>query len=218
MPKQTEHLLAERRAILAAALPDVPFDGWSEATLLRATQTAGLEPSMAMRAFPGGAIDLIDFHVAEADRAMLEALAGADLANLKLREKVALAIRLRLEALAPHREAVRKAIGAMTLPHRAALALRQLHRTVDAIWHAVGDVSTDFSWYTKRFLLAGVYSATLLFWVDDRSPNQEATWAFLDRRLADIMRIQGARRRVEKLAERLPDPFRILRRARDAQG
>lgn len=216
MPEQAEHLLAEKRAILAAALPDVPFDGWSESTLLRATEAAGFERSMAMRAFPGGAVDLIEFHVAEADRAMLEALAAQDLANLKLREKVALAIRLRLEHLAPHREAVRKAVGAMTLPHRAPLALRQLHRTVDAIWHAVGDVATDFSWYTKRFLLAGVYSTTLLFWLDDRSPGQEATWAFLDRRLADIMRIQGARRRVEKLAERLPDPFRLLRRTRGA--
>lgn len=216
MPKQSDHLLAEKRAILAAALPDVPFDGWTDATLLRATEAAGYDASMALRAFPGGAIDLIDFHVAEADRAMLQALAAADLSALKLREKVALAIRLRLEYVTPHREAVRKAIGAMALPHRAPIALRQLYRTVDAIWHAVGDVATDFSWYSKRVLLAGVYSTTLLFWLDDRSAGQEATWAFLDRRLADIMRIQGARRRVEKFAENLPDPFRILRRARGA--
>ena len=216
MPDQSDHLLAEKRAILAAALPDVPFDGWTEATLLRATEAAGYDASMALRAFPGGAVDLIDFHVAEADRAMLEGMAATDLSALKLREKVALAIRLRLEYVTPHREAVRKAIGAMALPQRAPLALRQLHRTVDSIWHAVGDVSTDFSWYTKRFLLAGVYSATLLFWVDDRSPGQEATWAFLDRRLTDIMRIQGARHRLEKFADRLPDPFRILRRARGA--
>ena len=218
MPDRANHLLAEKRAILAAALPDVPFDGWTESTLLRAAEAAGYEASMALRAFPGGALDLIDFHVAEADCAMLEGMATADLSTLKLREKVALAIRLRLEYAAPHREAVRKAISAMAMPQRAPQALRQLHRTVDAIWHAAGDVSTDFSWYSKRFLLAGVYSATLLFWVDDRSPNHEATWAFLDRRIADIMRIYGARHRVEKLAERLPDPFRILRRARGVQG
>jgi ubiquinone biosynthesis protein COQ9 len=214
MTEPSDHLLAEKRAILAAALPDVPFDGWTEATLLRATEAAGYDASMALRAFPGGAVDMIDFWIADTDRAMLESLAMADLTGLKLREKVALAIRLRLEHVTAHREAVRKAIGAMALPQRAPLALRQLHRTVDAIWHAVGDVSTDFSWYTKRFLLAGVYSSTLLYWVDDRSAGQEATWAFLDRRLGDIMRIQGARQRVEKLAGQLPDPFRILRRAR----
>jgi ubiquinone biosynthesis protein COQ9 len=215
-PLRADHLLAEKRAILAAALPDIPFDGWTEATLIGAAKAAGFDRTMALRAFPGGAIELLDFHVAEVDRAMLEALGERDLTGLKLREKIALAIRLRLESEAGHREAIRKAIGMLALPHRAPLALRQLHRTVDAIWHAVGDTSTDFSWYTKRFLLAGVYSATLLHWIDDRSPNQEASWGFLDRRLGDVMRIQGARGRLDKFAGRLPDPFRALRRMRGA--
>lgn len=211
-----EHLETEKRAILAAALPDVAFDGWTEATLLRATEVAGFPAATAMRAFPGGAIDLLDFHVREADRKMLEALAAHDVATLKIRERVALAIRLRLEAETGNREAIRKALTAMALPHRAPAALQQLHRTVDAIWYAIGDSSTDFSWYTKRALLAGVYSATLLFWLDDRSAGQEKTWAFLDRRIGNIMGIQRLTGRIDKLKDRLPDPFRLVRRLRGA--
>lgn len=211
-----DRLEAEEKAILTAALPDVAFDGWTESTLLRATAAAGYPPSMAMRAFPGGALDLLDFHIREADRKMLDALAQHDLTALKVRERVALAIRLRLEAETGNREAIRKALTAMALPHRAPAALRQLHRTVDAIWYAIGDTSTDFSWYSKRALLAGVYSTTLLFWLDDRSPGQEKTWAFLDRRIANIMGIQRLTGRMDGLRDRLPDPMRLVRRLRGA--
>jgi ubiquinone biosynthesis protein COQ9 len=61
------------------------------------------------------------------------------------------------------------------------LALQLLYRTVDAIWYAAGDTSTDFNFYTKRATLAGVYSSTLLYWLNDRSEGSEATWSFLDR-------------------------------------
>jgi len=212
----SEHLLPEKRAILAAALPDIPFDGWTDTALLRATALAGFQPSMAMRAFPGGALGLLDFHIREADRKMLEALAGQDLAALKVRERVALAIRLRLADQFPHREAIRKALTALALPHRMPAAIGQLHRTVDAIWYAAGDTSTDFSWYSKRALLAAVYSSTLLYWLDDRSPGQEKTWAFLDRRIANVMDIQRLTGRADKLKEQLPDPLRLLRRLRGA--
>jgi ubiquinone biosynthesis protein COQ9 len=74
---------------------------------------------------------------------------------------------------------------------------------VDAIWHAAGDRSADFSWYTKRALLTGVYGATVLFWLRDASEDDAATLAFLDRRLAGIGRIGGVRRRAETVLGRL---------------
>jgi ubiquinone biosynthesis protein COQ9 len=60
---------------------------------------------------------------------------------------------------------------------------------VSAIWYAAGDTATDFNYYTKRALLAGVYSATVLYWLDDKSEDFAKTWTFLDRRIADVMRV-----------------------------
>ena len=57
-------------------------------------------------------------------------------------------------------------------------------------WYAAGDQSVDFNFYTKRATLAGVYSATVLFWLNDRSEGSAATWEFLDRRLDDVMKIE----------------------------
>jgi ubiquinone biosynthesis protein COQ9 len=149
-----------------------------------------------------------------ADRRMLAALAHRDLAALRLRERVALAVRLRLEALAPYREAVRRSLSFLALPPNAALGAKCLYRTVDAIWRAAGDRSVDFSFYTKRALLAAVVSTTTLYWLDDNSEGRAESWAFLDRRIADVMRIPALRQRLGRITERLPDPFRVLRATR----
>jgi ubiquinone biosynthesis protein COQ9 len=208
-----EHLLTEKRALLEAMLPHVPFDGWTAKSLNLAARDAGLETGVVLRAFPGGPADVLDFWVSETDAAMLRVLEGRDLAAMKVRERVKLAVLTRLELAAPHREAVRRALTLEALPQHAPRALKQVYRTVDAIWYAAGDTATDYNFYTKRLLLAGVYGATLMHWLDDKSEGFAGTSAFLDRRLADVMQIEKAKGKLAKLADRLPNPFRNLRRA-----
>jgi len=178
-----------RQKIVDAALPHVPFDGWTPDVLRQAATEAGLDPLMALRVFPRGPIEAVEAWVTLADRRMIEAFESEDRTALKVRERIATAVRLRLEALAGQREAVRRALGLLALPHNAPVAAATLWRTVNAIWYAVGDTATDFNYYTKRALLAGVYSATVLYWLDDKSEGFEKTWTFLDRRIADVMRV-----------------------------
>lgn len=209
----TGHLEAERAAILSAALTDAPFDGWTAALLDRAAAAAGYDAPLARRAFPGGVTELIDAFVADADGRMAAALAARDLTEMRLRERIATAVRLRLEQNAQHREAIRRALAVHWRPSHGPSALRSVYRTVDAIWRAIGDTSTDFSFYTKRGLLAGVYGATLLYWLDDSSADFADTWSFLDRRIDDIMRIQKARGRLDKLGGRLAGLARFRSRS-----
>lgn len=200
-----------REKLMDAAIGHVPFDGWGDKALLAAAKELGVDGALARNAFPGGAVEMIEFHSLLADRRMMAAFEAEDTAELKLREKVALAIRLRLWANTAHREAIRRALTILALPLNAPLAARLLYRTVDAVWHAVGDRSTDYNFYTKRMLLSGVYSSTVLFWINDKSVDCAETWAFLDRRIADVMQIPKAMARLNKLKEKLPDPLRVLR-------
>ena len=204
---------AQRQALLQATLPHVAFDGWTHTALRAGARDAGIEPALADNAFPGGMAELLDFYHRVADIEMVRALESRpDLGAMKIRDKVALAVRLRLEANAGHREAIRQALSFLALPTNAPLGAKCLYRTVDAIWYAVGDRSTDFSFYTRRALLAGVYGSTVLYWLNDKSDGFAETWSFLDRRIADVMRIYDLRARVDRLVDRLPDPFRLFRR------
>jgi len=213
--QQTEHMAAERRAILDKALDHVPFDGWSERSLRQGAADAGFDEAMWRRAFPGGPAEAIAYWSSVTDREMAAALVEQDIAALKIRQRIAAAVRWRLQALAPHREAARRALSHLSQPQHAGLGLRCLYRAVDEMWHAAGDTATDFNFYSKRGLLAGVYSSTILFWLDDDSDGHEATWSFLDRRIADAMRIPKVTERLRRLPTGLPHPRRFVRRVRE---
>lgn len=184
----------ERDAALEAMLPNVPFEGWTYRALRSGLRAINEPDDQAELLFPGGAADMIEAFCDWADRRM----AAADpMPELRLPERVRALIVRRLEQNRPYKEAIRRAIPVLALPRHARLAATCTARTVDAIWFAAGDQTTDFSWYTKRAILAAAYSATLLFWLRDSSEEDAATLAFLDRRLAGIAWTHRMRRRME---------------------
>lgn len=216
-----EEILAQQRAsLLEATLRHVPFDGWSWTSLDAGARDLGLAPGEAARLFPGGPLEVVRYFSSEADRRMLQALEEMDLASMKVREKIATAVRLRLETVAAHREAVRSGLSYFALPQNAASGLGCLYRTVDAIWYAAGDRSTDYNFYTKRALLSGVYSSTLLFWLNDKSEDFTATWAFLDRRIGEVLKVAGRMGKGVTAALSLPERFveAIMTRKRGSRG
>ena len=183
----------ERDAAIAAMLPLVGRTGWTVATV---QQAAGPDADLL---FPGGGPDMVEAYVDLADRWMEQDAAALGLAGMRLPARVHAVIAARLERAAPHKEAVRRALAVLSVPGRGVLATRVTARTVGAIWHAAGDTSADFSWYTKRAILFGVYGATLLFWLRDESEGGQDTLAFLDRRLAGVGRIGRLRARAGRL-------------------
>jgi ubiquinone biosynthesis protein COQ9 len=174
----------ERDAALDALLATYPFEGWTVAALCRA---AGPNADLL---FPGGAVDMVEAYCDLADRRM-----AGDATTARLPDRVRAVIARRLAQSRDHKDAIRRGLAVLAAHPR--LAARCTARTVDAIWHAAGDRSADFSWYTKRAILTGVYGATLLFWLRDASDEDSATLAFLDRRLAGVGCIGKLRRKTE---------------------
>ena len=208
------HLDAAREKILAAVLPHVAFDGWTPRLMREAAEAAGIGHNEMRLAFPDGPLDLVDCFLSAGDRRMEAVLAQEDLAAMKIRQRITRAVRARLEADAPHREALRRALTLLALPTSGARGPRALYRTVDAIWRAAGDTSTDFNFYTKRATLAAVHSAVTLYWLADQSKDFADSWAFLDARIEDVMRFEKAKASLRGMAQKLPDPFALLGRLR----
>jgi len=201
---------AESRSRLADAVAaEAAFDGWNRLSIAAAARQLDLPPGEADRLFSGGPVQILTFLSQRSDARTVEDMEREGVAALPIRERIKRGVRIRLERHAGSREAVRRAMALLALPFNAAVAAKLLYRTVDAMWYAAGDASTDFNFYTKRATLAGVYSSTLLYWLNDRSPDNEATWAFLDRRIDDVMRIEKAKSRVRSWTGR---PARAARR------
>jgi ubiquinone biosynthesis protein COQ9 len=204
----------KRRVLIEAVLPDVPFDGWSQAAIEAAARRAGLAASDAAALFPGGVRDVVAGFSHWADDRMLAALDDKTLAAMKVRDRVGTAVRARTALLEPHREAVRRALIVLALPQNVPLGMKLLYDTVNAIWYAAGDTASDFNFYTKRGLLAGVYAATMLYWLDDRSSASADTAAFFERRLAEVMQLPKLGAKLRQGADWLPNPFRLMRAVR----
>lgn len=192
---QTNSVERAKDAVLDAALHYVAFDGWSATTLRAATNDSGAAPGLVTALFPRGAVDLALAYHYRGDGLMRERFAAEDLAGLRYSEKVARAVRLRLEA-ASDKEAVRRGTTLFALPQHAADGARAIWGTADAIWQALGDTSTDLNWYSKRATLSAVYASTVLFWLGDDSTDHQATWDFLDRRIENVMQIEKLKSRV----------------------
>ncbi len=203
--------------LIDAALPHVAFDGWSEATFRNAVSDAGISPAQGRAAFPRGAVDMaVAFH-RRGDEAMAARLRAEDLSEMRFRDKVAHAVRVRLEIAQEHREAVRRGVTIFALPMHAGDGARAVWGTADAVWDALGDTSQDVNWYTKRATLAGVYSSTVLYWLGDQSEGNRDTWDFLDRRIDNVMQIETLKSQVRKspmLSKLMTGPNMLLDRIR----
>jgi ubiquinone biosynthesis protein COQ9 len=175
--------------LLEAALPHVPFDGWSETTLRAAIADSGVAEGLARALFPRGGIDLAVAYHRQGDARMVEALAASDLAAMRFRDRIAHAVRLRLD-MVEDRELVRRGTTLFSLPQHAPEGAKLIWGTADAIWDALGDTTRDLNWYSKRATLSAVYGSTVLYWLGDDSLGHQATWDFLDRRIEDVMQIE----------------------------
>ncbi|SJZ40201.1 ubiquinone biosynthesis protein COQ9 [Enhydrobacter aerosaccus] len=184
-----------RDRLADAVANEAAFEGWTGTALRAAARGLGLPAGEADRLFPGGALDVLNHLSLRADRRMVADMEAEGMGSLKIRDRIREAIRIRLDRHLGNKEAARRALALLALPFNAPLGLKLLYRTVDAIWYSAGDTSTDFNFYTKRATLAAVYSSTLLYWLNDRSPGSEATWKFLDRRIDNVMTVEKLKAR-----------------------
>jgi ubiquinone biosynthesis protein COQ9 len=90
-----------RDKILLAMMPHVIFDGWSRRSLAAGVEDAGYSPDMALRAFPGGLRHVAEHFASHMDQQMLTELTHYKLANMKIRERIATCVRVRLQLFTP---------------------------------------------------------------------------------------------------------------------
>jgi ubiquinone biosynthesis protein COQ9 len=223
-PDFADMTLDELRVALA---PDIAasaiFDGWNETALAAAAEMAGCDPDIARLAFKGTdsslgggnlAMTMIEAWITSVDQAMEAEWPAERLASLKIRERIRTLVAFRLDAVADVDEAVRRALAVMAQPQNARAALKLGWRSADIMWRLAGDTATDYNHYTKRAILAGIYSATLAVFVNDDSEGKADTHAFLERRIDGVMKFEKAKAQFLGKDRELPSLTRFLGRLR----
>jgi ubiquinone biosynthesis protein COQ9 len=215
MIEPAEMTLDELREALAPLIPgNAAFDGWTDKALAMSAEQLGIPADRASLAFPGGAVQMIDAWFESIDCAMVSAWPPERIAALKVRNRIRELVSYRVQVIQPHKEALRRAFAILAQPQNAMAAARFAWRAADRMWRLAGDSATDFSHYSKRGILAALYTSTMLVFLDDASEGLAETQGFLDRRIDDVMRIERFKQQWRGSSSRMPSLSRFLGRLR----
>lgn len=206
--------LEYRPLLLKHALKHVEFDGWTNKALFAAADDLDISHHLAELAYPGGGAEMLADYLDDMNQRMVEDIQALPLSEMKIRDKITKAIKLRFDKVDSNKSLVAKTIATLSLPHNAVMGTKALWNISDAIWRAIGDTSMDHNFYTKRMTLSAVLSTVTLYWLNDTSENNADTWAFLDRRIEDVMKIESAKFQARKIADFAPSLSRFLGRLR----
>lgn len=203
-----------RRALAPRIAAAAVFDGWSAEAVAAAAAEAGVDSAVAIFAFGGDPMEMIAAWIDSIDLHMASVAPAEFLAGAPIRERIRRLVLARLDAVAGLEESLRRALAVMALPRNAVRTIKLGWKSADAMWRLAGDRSTDYNYYSKRTILAGVYAATLAVFVDDKSEGKAETRAFLDRRIEGIIRFEKTKAQFLRPADEHFSLPRLLGRLR----
>ena len=192
---------ADQHALIRAMLVHVPFDGWSVASIEAAAADLGLDGAATQTLLPNGIKSALAGFVDMGDHHMAAAFAELEDKPKGVSATIKTLILLRLDAASPHRQAVTAALKILARPDYAPLATRIFARSIDRMWRLAGDRAVDFSFYSKRAILAGVFASCLAWWVANPSADAARRDAFVSARLKDAAILPKLTAPANKLAK-----------------
>ena len=87
--------------------------------------------------------------------------------------------------------------------------IKQLYKSINLIWYISGDNSTDFNFYTKRFILFLVYSTVILNFL--KNDDLIETEKLLDDNLYKVSKIPKIKEKFKIIKKKFPSLFNILK-------
>ena len=174
-------------------LNHVPDLGWTWDALYRAAlsskKTKNPTEEELQTLFDKKISNIIGIFNEQLDEEMYEIFNAKDNKNLGVTETIRALVLCRLKASQNYRSIVKTSLFFMAQPRNAYDALTQVMKTSGKIWELAGDSSSGRTFYSKRIILAGVYSSTLAYWLADETRSVDESEDFLDRRLENVKNI-----------------------------
>ena len=145
---------------------------WTSEDASQAASKAGLTEAEQALAAPAGVVDLIDHLFDQAAELTQKQASETCLDAYRTHQQIERLIRIWLEALAPNRLAIEKALRHGLVPWQAGPGLGRVWKTSDMIWNLAGDTATDYNHYSKRLLLSAAMPPILFYWCSEPSDSQ----------------------------------------------
>jgi len=203
------NLNLKRKEIIEISKKYIVKDGWNEDLFESISKNSKFKINEIKILFPEGYLSLLKFYLKELDTQMTINAKKINLIPMKTHERIKEIILLRLKNNQDEKNLIKRTYFTLLLPHHSKVALKSLYNTVDQIWFIVGDKSVDFNFYSKRFILAAIYSSVILFWI--KNQDIKKTTVFLDKQLRKVSKITQTKNKVKNIFSLLPQAFNVIK-------
>ena len=201
-----------RYQVLIKAKEHVSKCGWDDKLFYSIAAKSKFKFSEIAALFPEGYITLLEMYLDTINNQMTEDSKKIDLIRLKVHERIKELVILRLKIMSREKELIAKTFFHLLLPQNFKIASRCLYQAVDQIWFVAGDNSTDFNFYSKRAILASIYSMVMLHFVNNNILDQ--TIELLNKQLKRVSKIPKIKNRLVNIKKTIPQIFKLVKNFR----
>lgn len=198
-----------RKEILDVSKKYILKNGWNKNLFKSISKNTKYKYEEILSLFPDGHLSLLNFYLDQINIKMTKDAKSLNLSQMKTHTKIKEIILLRLKICKNEKEIIKRTFFTLLLPKHYQTSLNSLYKTTDQIWFIAGDNSTDFNFYSKRIILAKVYSSTLLHWINN--DNFENTIKYLDNQLLKTSKISEYKKIAKNISTSFPKFFNILK-------
>ncbi len=192
-------LILTRKKILKEIKSLVIKDGWNDQLFFNYSKTSKFSNEEINALFPEGYKTLIDMYLEEINLKMTKNSKKINLIRLRTHERVRELVKLRLNIMLKEKILVKKTFIHLLLPFNYKIAYKNLYKTVDQIWFLAGDNSTDFNFYSKRMILATIYTSTISHFINN--DDYQKTINFLEKNLKKVSLIPKLKYKTKNFSE-----------------
>ncbi len=202
-------LLNKRLEILNFAKTLVAKEGLSALTLKNISNVYNLDSEETDILFPEGNNDFIKFTLDQLNDDLYKYCKKIDLIRLPIHKRIRKILLSKIYLMNLDKKFYRHIFLKYLITKNNFNLPKQLYKSVDQIWFIAGDTSTDFNFYTKRLILAGIYIKIILFFFNNN--NQNTLENILDKNLKRVSKIPELKSKINIFKDFVPKVFKFVK-------
>ena len=200
MIKETYSEKKIKLKILESVKEYVKVNGWNS-DIIDYINIKNLKKSEILSYFPDGINDILNFAYDELNNKLKNSLKKINIINLPINKRIKKILITRIELMNKDKNFYKKTFYFLALNNQKKVVKKNLYKTVDEMWYLAGDNSTDFNFYTKRLVLAGLYVNAIAVFFNKNILEAEKN---IDRNLNRISKIPKIKSRLTFFKDNIP--------------
>ena len=199
----------KRLKILKFAKSIVAENGLTSKTLNNISKKYDLDIHEINLLFPNGKNDLLQFSLDQLNIELENYCKKLDLIRLPVHKRIRKILLSKIYIMDKEKKFYKKIFLSLLIPKKNISLPIKLYKSVDQIWFIAGDTSVDFNFYTKRLILAGIYSRVIFFFFNNN--NQTLLEDLLDSSLKRVSKIPELKTKFSIFKDYLPQAIKFVK-------